>query len=91
MSKHFGRVGLVLVAGALLTPLWAGTAAAIPVGPPAGASGPPKGGCPANGGWSLVQPSGPEHRSAQYDFNGDGYVCARSEPGGISFMDNVVR
>ena len=39
MKKQFGRVGLVLTGGALLMPLWAGTAYAVPVGPPDGTSG----------------------------------------------------
>jgi hypothetical protein len=103
------RFGIALAAGALLTALWAGTASAVPEGPPEGAAGPPIGGCPTGAGakatgggfttgWGLVQPSGPEHLSAQYDFNGDGWVCRKASfvPafGGdllIAFMDNVVR
>ena len=106
MKKRFG---LVLAAGALMTALWAGAASAIPVGPPEGAAGPPTGGCPTGAGamitgqrittgWGLVQPSGPEHLSAQYDFNGDGWVCRQGSLvpafGGtivVTFMDNVVR
>lgn len=91
------RFGLTLAAGALMTLLCAGTASAIPNGPPERAAGPPIGGCPKGAaGWQLVQPSGPEHLSAQYDFNGDGWVCARWLPGLdgqslIAFLDNVVR
>lgn len=94
MKKRFG---LVLAAGALTTTLWAGAASAIPVGPPEGAAGPPIGGCPSGAaGWQLVQPSGPEHLSAQYDFNADGWVCAGWLPAFdgqslLTFMDNVVR
>jgi hypothetical protein len=95
MKKRFG---LVLAAGALMTTLWAGAASAIPNGPPAGAAGPPIGGCPTSAaGWFLVTPSGPDHVSAQYDFNGDNRVCARFIPGlvgqplPVAFMDNVVR
>ena len=107
MKKRFG---LALAAGALMTALWAGAASAVPQGPPEGAAGPPTGGCPTGAGakilggggvttgWGLVQPSGPEHLSAQYDFNGDGWVCRKGSLvpafGGtilIAFMDNVVR
>jgi hypothetical protein len=94
MKKRFG---FALAASALMTTVWAGAAGAIPVGPPAGAAGPPAAGCPkGNAGWQLVQPSGPEHLSAQYDFNGDGWVCARWLPGLdgqslLAFLDNAVR
>lgn len=94
MKKRFG---LTVAAGALMTMLWAGTASAIPVGPPEGAAGPPAGGCPTGAAeWQLVQPSGPGHLSAQYDFNGDGFVCGRWVPGLdghsiLAFLDNVVR
>jgi hypothetical protein len=90
------RFGLAVVAGAMFTALWAGSASAIPNGPPPGAAGPPIGGCPSGAArWFLVQPSGPDHLSAQYDFNGDNFVCARFVPGLdgqslIAFMDNVV-
>ena len=103
------RLSLAFVAGALLSSLWVGSASAIPVGPPEGAAGPPIGTCPTGAGgkltgggyttgWSLVQPSGPEHLSAQYDFNGDGWVCGRvtftPAFGGssfLAFLDNAVR
>jgi hypothetical protein len=90
-------VGHALVAAALMTMLSAGMAsAAPPYGPPDGASGPPVGRCPAAAQWRLVQPSGPDHLSAAYDFNRDGWVCVRWLPAFdgsslITFMDNVVR
>ena len=89
MAKRFG---VALFAGALVMVLSPGLAAAErpPYGPPEQASGPPVGGCPANAKWTLVTPSGPEHLSAAYDFNGDNQVCARFTSGGIAFMDNVV-
>jgi hypothetical protein len=89
------RIGLALGAGALLASLSAGGAWASPQGPPPGASGPPVGGCPTGAGWGLVQPT-PGHLSAEYDFNGDGWVCrywlpALDGSSIITFMDNVVR
>jgi hypothetical protein len=90
------RLGLVVCAGAMVVGVWAGPASAMPVGPPENASGPPVGGCPQGAGseWFLVRPSGPEHTSAQYDFNNDGVVCARWLPAfdgqsGVAFKDNV--
>lgn len=88
------RFGVALFVGVLLALLSPGLASAErpPYGPPEGASGPPVGGCPAEAGWFLVTPSGPEHLSAAYDFNGDGQVCVRLLPSsGIAFMDNAVR
>src|SRR4051794_36607786 len=66
------RFGLALVANALVTLLLTGVASAErpPYGPPERAAGPPAGGCPTGAGWGLVQPTGPEHLSAAYDFNG---------------------
>lgn len=84
-------IALAAYLAAVLTTVGAGAAGAIPVGPPTGTPGPPTGGCPAGGEWLLVQPSGPEHLSAQYDFNNDNKVCARLTPGAIAFMDNVVQ
>src|SRR5262245_22933836 len=92
------RVGLVLVAGALMAPAWAGSASAIPNGPPDHASGPRVGECPKGDGaeWFLAQPSGPEHLSAHFDFNNDGFICARWLPAfdgqsAVTFKDNVGR
>ncbi len=91
------RLGVALIAGVLMTLLMPGVASAGPPnGPPAGAAGPPIGGCPTGAGWGLVQPSGPDHLSAAYDFNGDGSVCRFWLPAFdgstlITFMDNVVR
>ena len=59
--------------------------------PPAGAAGPPKGGCPHGGSWELAVPQ-EGHLAAQYDFNRDTYVCGYFSPGGgFAVMDNVVR
>jgi hypothetical protein len=90
------RSGLTLVAAALMASLLPGVASAEPserppVGPPEGTAGPPAEGCPTGARWLAVQPSGPEHLSAAYDFNRDGWVCRLLLPGGIAFMDNVVR
>jgi hypothetical protein len=92
------RLGLALIAGAIMTLLLFGVASAEqpPWGPPEGAAGPPVGGCKAAAQWRLVQPSGPDHLSAAYDFNRDGWVCVRFLPAFdgssmFTFMDNVVR
>ncbi len=93
MRKSFG---LALATGVLMTLVAPGVASAAqpPWGPKSG-SGPPVGGCP-NANWFLVQPSGPDHLSAAYDFNGDGWVCVTTAPFSnqnalFVFMDNVVR
>ncbi|HEX5016781.1 MAG TPA: hypothetical protein VFX15_04270 [Actinomycetes bacterium] len=92
------RLALALAAGLFVTLAVPGVASAAQ--PPWGeknGEGPPIGGCPHGAaGWMLVQPSGPEHLSAAYDFNGDGWVCGAFTPGldgasVIIFMDNVVR
>ena len=95
MKKSLGRA---LVVATLMTALLPGVASAEqpPWGPPEGAAGPRVGGCPPAARWRLVQPSGPDHLSAAYDFNRDGWVCARWLPAFdgasmIAFMDNVVR
>lgn len=97
MSTATKRFALTLGAALLTVPLSAGLAAATPserppVGPPADAEGPPIGGCPTSGPWRLVTPSGPDHLSAAYDFNGDNRVCGWVVPssGVLVFMDNVV-
>jgi len=88
--------GLALATGVLMTLVAPGVAsAAQPPWGPKGGSGPPVGGCP-NANWLLVQPSGPDHLSAAYDFNGDGWVCVTTAPFSnqnalFVFMDNVVR
>ena len=89
-------LGLALATGVLMALVTPGAAsAAQPPWGDKGASGPPVGACP-NAKWRLVQPSGPEHLSAAYDFNGDGWVCVTFAPFSnpeslIVFMDNVVR
>jgi hypothetical protein len=94
------RFAFVLIAGVVIVPLSPGVAfgdpsSRPPVGPPAGAEGPPtydsEDNCPAGAEWREVTPSGPEHLSAAYDHNRDGKVCVRFTPGAIVFMDNVVR
>jgi hypothetical protein len=92
------RFGLALAAGALVASVSATAASAIPVGPPEGTAGPPIATCPTGAGaeWLLVQPSGPQHLSAQFDFNNDGWVCGRWLPAfdgqsAVAFLDNVVR
>lgn len=90
MTKRF--VGLLVSGLVILLSPGSASAERPPYGPPDGASGPPDAGCPPAAGWALVTPSGPEHRSAAYDFNLDGQVCRRFlPPSGITFMDNVVR
>ena len=91
MGKRFV---FAVLAGVLVGLLPPGPASAErpPYGPPSGASGPPVAGCPAAAGWELVTPSGPEHLSAAFDFNLDGFVCGRVLPSsGFTLMDNVVR
>lgn len=91
--------GVVLTAGMLVVSLsgvaFAEPSSRPPVGPPEVSEGPPtydsEDNCPAEAGWMEVTPSGPEHLSAAYDHNRDGEVCVRFVPGGIAFMDNVVR
>ena len=90
------RLSLFVFAGVAVVGFCTGPASAIPVGPPEHANGPRVGACPQSGGaeWRLVQPSGPEHLSAQYDFNNDGFVCARWLPAfdgqsALAFKDNV--
>lgn len=91
-------LGLALAVGALVTAMSPAVASAAgpPYGPPAHASGPPVGGCPNGAGWESVEPSGPEHLSAAYDFNGDGFVCGYVLPAFdgdtlFSLKDNVSR
>jgi hypothetical protein len=91
-------IGVAAAGAVMATLLLPGVASAErpPYGPPEGASGPPIGACPTGGGWGLVQPSGPEHLSAAFDFNGDGWVCGSWLPAFdgstlFSLMDNVIR
>lgn len=57
--------------------------------------GPPVGGCPPAGGWTLrsvTEPGAP----AQIDQNGDGWVCGKDMnvpafPGVDNYVDNVLK
>jgi hypothetical protein len=62
--------------------------------PPAHAEGPPVGGCPPAGGWTLrpiTEPGAPD----EADINGDGWLCGKDVeipafPGFDNYVDNVV-
>jgi hypothetical protein len=68
----------------------AGPAAASP---PSQASGPPIGGCPPAGDWtlrSIEEPGAPDAA----DINGDGWLCGRdtAHPSGLdNYVDNVYK
>jgi hypothetical protein len=82
--------------GALLVVLSLTLVLATPAGarPPAQAEGPPVGGCPPGGGWtlrSITEPGAPD----EIDINGDGLLCGidleiPAFPGFDNYVDNVI-
>jgi hypothetical protein len=69
--------------------------AAAGAGAAVAAEGPPIGGCPPAGGWTLrlvTEPGAPD----EADVNGDGWLCGRDMeipafPGFDNYIDNVLK
>ena len=62
--------------------------------PPAQAQGPPVGGCPPAGGWTLRSITEPG-AAVLADINGDGWLCGKDVeipafPGLDNYVDNVI-
>jgi hypothetical protein len=82
-------IGLLIVSVTLLTATPAGA------NPPSGTPGPPIGGCPPAGGWTL-RPVTEFGAPDEADVNGDGWLCGKDVtipafPGFDNYVDNVIK